>query len=176
MGVFDGKCKEFAEWEWKYYQGGEKTGIDEFVERYPDAEFYIGTDSQKHSKKGTKYWTFTSCLIAYTRRKGGNAILCSENVKIDWETKGKPEKSVRLGLLRQRLLVEAYKSLEIGWYLNKKVGDSQIMTIHLDVNPSAKFDSGRYKDELVGFITSQGFNCEIKPNAPAASWAADARC
>ena len=33
-----------------------------------------------------------------------------------------------------------------------------------------------YKDELVGYITAQGFDCEHKPNAWAASWAADNRC
>jgi len=178
MGVFDGQFKEFSTEGWTYYGNDTKTSIADFINMHPDAELYVGTDSQRHGnrKKKYKYWTFTTCVAAYTRRKGGNAILFSENVRNPQGFDGKLERPKKLSLLRQRLMVEAMKSLEVAWYLNTIVSEDRPITIHLDVNQNIQFDSTKYKDELVGYVTAQGFNCEHKPNAWAASWAADARC
>jgi len=163
MSFYDNKYKLFSEWEWISYGKGNKVSIEEFIETHPDAQFYIGTDSQNYSKKGNRYCTFTTVLVAYTMGKGGCAILASE-------------KTEKMDNLRQRLMIEAMRSLEVGWFLDKKIDQNRIVTIHLDVNDSIKFKSGKYKDELVGFVTAQGFECQHKPNAWAASWAADKFC
>jgi len=163
MSFFNGQYSPFEEWQWKYFTNSKGAELQEFIERYPNAEFYIGTDSQNYSKKGNRYCVFTTVLVAYTRRKGGNAIFCTE----------------RLGYadsLRQKLLTEAMRSLEVGWYLNDHIDAEQVVCIHLDVNPNLKFKSSRYKDELVGLVTAQGFNCEHKPHAWAATTIADSKC
>jgi predicted RNase H-related nuclease YkuK (DUF458 family) len=179
MGLFDEDFKTFEEWKWTHYTNDTETTIQDFVDRYPNAEFYVGSDSQKHSKrtkKGLKYWKFTTCLVAYTRRKGGNAILSSSTVEIPQRLRGRLTREERLPVLRQRLLNEATRSLQVAWYLNDIIKGDQIITIHLDVNANLKWDSARYKDELVGYVSAQGFNCEHKPNSWAASWAADNKC
>ena len=165
MSFFDGKYTPFDEWDWKYFTNSKKTNLEDFIVRYPEAEFYIGTDSQNYSKKGNRYCVFTTVLVAYTRRRGGNAIFCTEKL-------GYAES------LRQKLLTEAMRSIEVGWYLdrNKHVRDNQLVTIHLDVNCNLKFKSTKYKDELVGLVTAQGFECEHKPNAWAATTIADSKC
>jgi predicted RNase H-related nuclease YkuK (DUF458 family) len=78
--------------------------------------------------------------------------------------------------LRQRLLMEAMRSLEVAWYLDKRVSKENIIEVHLDVNRSLKYKSGKYKDELVGLIMGQGFKCLVKPDSFAASIAADRKC
>jgi predicted RNase H-related nuclease YkuK (DUF458 family) len=178
MGLFDKNVKAFEDWQWKHYTNDELTTVKDFISKYPAAEFYIGTDSQIHSvrKKKAKYWKFTTCLVAYTRRKGGNAILSSEVIDVPDHLTGQLTREQRLPILRQRLLNEASRSLQVAWYLNEIVNGDQIITIHLDVNANLRWDSAKYKDELVGYVSAQGFNCEHKPNAWAASWAADGRC
>jgi predicted RNase H-related nuclease YkuK (DUF458 family) len=179
MGLFDKNFRAFDEWEWRHYTNDTVITIKDFISKYPQAEFYIGTDSQKHStkrKKGQKHWKFTTCLVAYTRRRGGNAILSSEIVEVPEHLRGRLTREQRLPVLRQRLLNEASRSLQVAWYLNDIVRGDQIITIHLDVNQNLRWDSAKYKDELVGYVTAQGFNCEHKPNAWAASWAADNKC
>ena len=179
MGLFDDQFKDFSEWKWRYYTSEEDTLIKEFVNKYPNAEFYIGTDSQKNpskKRKGPRFWKFTTCLVAYTRRKGGNAIISSEVMQVPDMLKGKLTNEQRRPVLRQRLLYEATRSIQTGWYLNELIGETQPITIHLDVNCNLKWDSARYKDELVGYVTAQGFECEHKPNAWAATWAADNKC
>lgn len=179
MGLFDSNFLSLDKWEWKNYSSGTLSTIKDFVEKYPDAELYIGTDSQARKikkRQGRRYWKFTTCLVAYTRRKGGNAIISSETVEIPDQFTGRLTKAERLPILRQRLLYEATRSLQVAWHLNEIVSGDRIITIHLDVNTNLRWDSAKYKDELVGYVAAQGFNCEHKPNAWAASWAADSKC
>lgn len=102
--------------------------------------------------------------------------MSSSFINVPENLSGKLTREQRLPILRQRLLSEASRSLQVAWYLNDIISGDQIITIHLDVNSSLKWDSARYKDELVGYVTAQGFNCEHKPNSFAASWAADKKC
>ena len=159
----------FDTWKWRTFVGDTPTTIVDFINQFDkrdlNTEFYIGTDSQNHSKKGKKYCIFTTVLVAYTRGKGGRAILASE-------------KMPHIPDVRRRLINEAWRSLEVGTHLNlnKLIDEKQKMTIHLDVNNDTKFKSSECKNDLVGLITAQGFNCEHKPNAWAASWCADSKC
>jgi len=163
MGFYEGKYTPFINWKWKRF--GDRTAIEviDFMGEHPNAEFYIGTDSQNYSRKGKKYCTFTTCLVAYTLGLGGCAILSSERTE-------------RISNLRQRLMIEAFRSLEVGWFLNGKIDPAKIITIHLDVNPNLKYKSSKYLPELVGMVAAQGFHCEHKPHSWAATWAADKRC
>jgi len=151
----------FSEWGWRSYDGKKKIDIDAYVAEHQEDMLFIGTDSQNYSKKGI--CMFTTVLIAYKLHHGGSIITHKHKVPY-------------MDALRQRLLMEAMLSLEVGWYLDQKVKKESIIGIHLDVNQSLKFKSGQYKDELVGLIMAQGFQALVKPDAWAASKVADSRC
>lgn len=156
-----GQYKPFAEWQWRDYYGKRNVDVTEFITKHKDRHFFIGTDSQNYSKKPTT--VFTTALIAYKLGKGGTIILYKEKV-------------TRMEHLRQRLLMEVMRSVETAWFLDGLIPSSQIIGIHIDVNQSLKFKSGRYKDELVGFVAGQGFKALTKPDAWASSSVADSRC
>ncbi|MFA5312890.1 MAG: ribonuclease H-like YkuK family protein [Methanomassiliicoccales archaeon] len=152
---------DFSTWGWKTYDGSSSIDIVKFVNDHRDNHFFIGTDSQNYAKK-KQVCVFTSVLIAYKMGKGGIIITHIDKVS-------------RIESLRQRLLMEAMRSLEVGWFLNQHVPSKSIIGIHLDVNASLRFKSGQYKDELVGLIMAQGFNALVKPNSWAASTVADSK-
>ena len=86
------------------------------------------------------------------------------------------DRVAKIDSLRQRLLLEAMRSLEVAWYLDGVIADKNIIEVHLDVNPNIKWRSSQYKEELVGLIVGQGFTAVIKPNAFGASKVADKKC
>lgn len=149
------------EWQWRSYDGKRRVILDDFIENHKEDLFFIGTDSQNYSKRDQ--CTFTSALIAYKMHKGGSIIIHKAKTPL-------------MSSLRQRLLSEAMRSLEVAWYLDKRVPSKSIIGIHLDVNSNLKYKSGQYKDELVGLIMGQGYSALIKPNSWAASKVADSRC
>jgi predicted RNase H-related nuclease YkuK (DUF458 family) len=152
----------FAEWGWRSYDGKRKIDVLEFVKsKKEDNFFFIGTDSQNYSKKRT--CLFTTVLIAYRMGKGGSVILHRDSVPY-------------MDALRLRLLMEAMRSLEVGWWLTQHIPKENVIGIHLDVNQSLKFKSGQYKDELIGLVASQGFTAIVKPDSFAASKCADRKC
>lgn len=153
--------KAFAEWGWRSYDGRKKVSVEDFIKEHDGAMFFIGTDSQNYSKR--KVCVFTTALIAYHMGKGGAIIIHRDKVP-------------HMESLRQRLLMEAMRSLETAWFVNIKIPDKSFIGVHLDVNQSLKYKSGQYKDELVGLIVAQGFSCKTKPDAFAASFAADKKC
>jgi len=152
---------KFDEWIWKDFDGKKRVNIDEFIANHPDCFFIIGTDSQNHNKR--RQCVFTSVLIAYTLGRGGAVIMHRDRVAL-------------IDSLRQRLLLEAMRSLEVAWHLDSRVNDKNIIEVHLDVNSNLKWRSAQYKEELVGLVVSQGFSAVLKPNAFGASKVADRRC
>lgn len=153
----------FAEWIWKSFDGKKRVNIDEFVDAHREDFFMIGTDSKNYCK--SKICRFTSVLIAYRMGRGGSVIINTD--KVPFMDKSR---------LRQRLLLEAMRSLEVAWYLDSKVNDRSIIQVHIDVNPNLKWRSSQYKEELVGLVSSQGFSYAIKPDSFAATKVADKRC
>jgi len=153
----------FAEWIWRSFDGKRKVSLDEFIDSHREDFFIIGTDSQNYCKN--RVCKFTSVLIAYHMGRGGAVIMTTDKVPFMDKTR-----------LRQRLLLEAMRSLEVAWYLDSKINDKSIIQVHLDVNPNLKWRSSQYKEELVGLVASQGFKYVIKPDSFAASKVADKRC
>ncbi len=146
------KYMPFSDWKWKKYDEDSSVNIDDFIKEHSDDFFLIGTDSQNYSK-GEKC-VFTTSIIAYRLGKGGSIILNKDRVSI-------------IRALRQRLLLEAMRSLETAWYIDSKVNSKNIIEVHLDINENSIYRSGQYKDELVGLVSSQGYKCIIKPDAYA---------
>ena len=151
---------EFSEWKWRSYDGKRSVDIERFIADHKEDFFFIGTDSQNYSKK--RICAFTTVLIAYKLHKGG-AVITHKDTGPYMEN------------LRQRVLMEAMRSLELGWYLSTQVPQSSIIGIHLDVNSNLRYKSSKYKNELVGLVAAQGFEALVKPDAWAASTVADAK-
>lgn len=161
MKVQNRGYKPFSEWGWRNYDGDVSVEVDDFLAAHQEDFFMIGTDSQNYSNK--RMCIFTTVLIAYKMGKGGAVILHKDKIPF-------------VESLRQRLLMEAMRSLEVAWYIDSKVPSKNIIEIHLDVNANLKYKSAKYKDELIGLVAGQGYSVLIKPNAWAASKSADRKC
>ena len=160
--MLQGAYKPIAEWKWTNYEGKRHfESLDQFVLENKDNYFFIGSDSQNYKK--SRQCVFTTVVIAYTRGRGGRVALHKNKIGY-------------MDNLRQRLLMEAMRSLEVAWYMDKLIPRESIIGIHLDVNQNLKFKSGKYKDELIGLIVGQGFKALVKPDSWAASTVADSRC
>lgn len=117
---------------------------------------YIGTDSQQDGQK-TQYVTV---IVIHTPGKGGRAFYTVETVP-------------RIKSLRERLVKEAWMSVELALEVNPMLDEQSDLQIHIDANPNVKFKSSQYVKELVSLVVSQGFEAKIKPEAVAAMHVAD---
>lgn len=151
----------FDKWIWKSFDGTSIVDIKKFILDNKECDFYIGTDS-KNRPSGEKKFIITTSIIAYRPKKGGTIIVHTE-------------KSPEIKGLRQKLLEEALRSLQTAMYVNTLCSEENSLNlcVHLDVNGSLKYDSGKYMEELVGMIVGQGFKVQYKPNAWAASNVSD---
>lgn len=115
---------------------------------------HIGTDSMQTGR----FTQFVTVVAVLTPGKGGRVAYAREVVP-------------RITSLRERLLSEVARSVDLGMQVTGVVpGD---LSVHIDANPVVKHRSSDYIKELVGYVVGQGFNAVIKPDAWAASHAAD---
>ncbi len=115
---------------------------------------HIGTDSLQTGR----FTQFVTVVAVLTPSKGGRVAYAREVVP-------------RITSLRERLLKEVWHSVELGMQVTAIVpGD---LSVHIDANPVVKHRSSEYVKELVGLVVGQGFQAVIKPDAWAASHAAD---
>ena len=115
---------------------------------------HIGTDSLQSGR----VTQFVTVVVILTPRKGGRVAYRRETLP-------------RITSLRERLLKEAWKSVDLALRLSPLVpGD---LTVHVDANPVAAHKSSAYVQELVGLVVGQGFKVLIKPESWAATHAAD---
>lgn len=134
-----------------------------FVEKLKDLnkeglDVYIGTDSQVLGLK----ISIVTCICLYRNGLPKNSIFYIKE-KLNTE---------RYPTLRSRMLLEAYRSLEVALEVDQLV-DGQL-TVHLDIGSDvAKNKTAKFQNELQFLFKSQGFGCEIKPNSWASSCVAD---
>ena len=115
---------------------------------------HIGTDSQQTGR----LTQFVTVVVILTPRKGGRVAYRREVVP-------------RIASLRERLLKEVWKSVDLGLQFSPVVVGE--LTVHIDANPVVTHKSSAYVQELVGLVVGQGFKALIKPESWAASHAAD---
>lgn len=115
---------------------------------------HIGTDSLQTGRTTQ----FVTVVVILTPRKGGRVAY-------------RREVAPRITSLRERLLLEVWKSVDLGLAFSPIVkGD---LTVHIDANPVVAYQSSAHVQELVGLVVGQGFKALIKPESWAASHAAD---
>lgn len=152
----------------KDFSGGTYTK-EEFLEQLSEYDsdgfsVYIGTDSQIIKKK-------ISIVTAICFHKPISGEDCGSGVtgKIFYMKEKIPKDGYRN--LRTRMLLEAYRSVELAMELDFFV--SSKLEIHLDVGDTIRSKTSAYEKELQALVLSQGYNCEIKPNSWASSSVAD---
>jgi hypothetical protein len=115
---------------------------------------HIGTDSLQTGR----YTQFVTVVVILTPRKGGRVAYLREVTP-------------RINSLRERLMKEVWKSVDLGLQVSPAIqGD---LTIHIDANPVVTYKSSAYIQELVGLVVGQGFKALIKPESWAATHVGD---
>jgi predicted RNase H-related nuclease YkuK (DUF458 family) len=141
---------------WKTLNEVKIPDIREFVRDASRAgqAVHVGTDSLQTGR----FTQFVTVVVVLTPMKGGRVAYRREIVP-------------RITSLRERLLTEVWKSVDLGLQFTPIVPGE--LTVHIDANPVVAHKSSRYVQELVGLVVGQGFKALIKPESWAASHAAD---
>lgn len=113
----------------------------------------IGTDSQVYGKE-TEFAT----VIVFLREKRGGFMFIQN------------DKSLTPYSIKERMLVEVAKSIEIAYELCDLFNTYDIdMEIHADINTNPQFKSNAALKEAMGYILGMGFAFKAKPEAFASS-------
>jgi predicted RNase H-related nuclease YkuK (DUF458 family) len=138
--------------------------VSEYVKNWlsqnDNSDIYIGCDSQETNHRVT--YVTTICL--YEKGRGAHVIY-----KKEYEpktTRGKMN-------MHTRLWTEVTKSIEVADML--KVLDRPI-TVHVDYNSKQSEKSNQLYEAGIGYAKSMGYDAVGKPDAWAASSAADNLC
>jgi predicted RNase H-related nuclease YkuK (DUF458 family) len=123
-------------------------------------DFYIGTDSQVFAEH-------VSVVTAICPRITNNGLNRCGRV-FHFKEKLDPE---NFKTLRMRMLFEAYRSIEVAMDIESHIKNK--IAIHLDIGDSNRSDTRIFKSELLYLVTSQGYECKIKPDSWAATGPAD---
>lgn len=140
-------------------------------------EIFIGTDSQRVRKGRLTLYATVICL--YTIGKGAHIIYTKtkRNDIAPTARKSKRGNKVRpadSGLF-YRLQWEVEYSMQVANYLNRNnvFAECGIAQVHLDISANADNDSNIVYSYAVGYAKNAGYNPRVKPEAIAASYAAD---
>jgi uncharacterized protein len=132
--------------------------INALISSDHEYEVFVGSDSQCHKKaKGVIYVT---CIVLYKKGKGGRIFLAKDKEKY-------------ANSLKDRLQKEVWRSLEVAFELKKILPSNVDITVHVDVNKDKKYKSADFGQEFISTVVSQGFKCQIKPDAWAAQTVAN---
>lgn len=134
-----------------------KDAVEQAIVRETQAGFKlkvcIGTDSQVHGKE-TEFAT----VIVFLREKHGGFMFINN------------EKTTQRYGIKERMLVEVAKSIEIAYELCNLFTEYDVdMEVHADINTNPQFKSNEALREAMGYILGMGFAFKAKPEAFASS-------
>ena len=168
-----------SEWTWRPYEGDYKIDPIEFISKYKDRLFFVGTDSQSYAKSRT--CVFTSVIVAYNYDKVAGTGHGATVIRYTDKRALVPKEA-----LSAKLTVETQRSIEICKMVENQLialSDDEhnymenLVGVSIDCNyDEAKGKSGRYKDMLIGMVIAYGWKAFIKPDSFAASTVADNKC
>lgn len=117
----------------------------------------IGTDSQVMGDE-----VHFATVIVFLREKRGGFMFISN------------EKSQRKMTLRERMILEVGRSVEVAYSLCHLLDQYNVaLEVHADINTDPAFESNVALKEAMGYILSMGFEFKAKPEAFASSSCAD---
>jgi predicted RNase H-related nuclease YkuK (DUF458 family) len=138
-----------------------KTYVANWIVDKPDIKIYIGCDSQR--TEGSVHYAVSICM--YNPGKGGHIVDRKTTYPADktFESKNKE-------VIFERLWKEVEMSVEVADQL--KDLNAKII-IHCDYNSDQSELSNRLYGAGIGYAMDLGYEAEGKPNAFAATYAAD---
>lgn len=117
----------------------------------------IGTDSQV---RGTSV-EYATVIVFLREKKGGFMFI-------------RNERSDKLISLRERMITEVWKSVDVAYKLCEMLDEYDIgLEVHADINTDPHFKSNEALREAMGYILGMGFVFKAKPDAFASSYCAD---
>lgn len=175
-------------------QGSINEPIIDYLEKIFDDELAkgnrvkvaVGTDSQK-AGKGYKFATVILVIVEKNLGlekdgseiwKGDGAMIIFTTFWEEMKASTKAKKHREIEVLNQRMLLEVSKSIEVAYEIAPLLDLYGIkLEIHADINPDPnKGLSNGALGEAVGYILGMGYDFKVKPEAWAASKAADNLC
>ena len=134
-----------------------KKAVEQAIKRESAAGYHlkvcIGTDSQVKGKE-TEFATVIVFL-----REGHGGFMFIHN-----------EKTLHKYSIKERMLVEVAKSIEIAYELCNLFTEYNVdMEVHADINTNPHFKSNEALREAMGYILGMGFAFKAKPEAFASS-------
>lgn len=142
------------------FNGNEIEDVAEYVKNFTgdaeEFEVYVGTDSQVYNG----HTKFVTAVCMYNGDRGAHVIYHRKNIHRDERE------------LFNRLWEETEATMEVAGHLVEHLGHSSVIT-HFDINPSEEYGSNVAHKAAVGLAESAGFRFSVKPEAWAASCAAD---
>jgi uncharacterized protein len=131
----------------------------------PETKIYLGVDSERVKLGDRWYADYTLAIVVHIDGKHGCKVFGEVQREPDWsQSADKPS---------MRLMQEVYKVSELFTALSPVLEDRYV-EVHLDINPAAHFKSNQVVQQAVGYIRGTcNITPQIKPNAFAASYAAD---
>jgi predicted RNase H-related nuclease YkuK (DUF458 family) len=132
----------------------------------PNSRIYLGCDSQKYKKHGNWFARYTIVVVVHIDNCHGGKIFGFTQSERDYDKNfDKP---------RMRLMNEVYKVAAVYLELGDILEDREV-EVHLDINPKKDTGSSCVIKEASGYILGMcGVEAKVKPEAFAASYAADA--
>jgi predicted RNase H-related nuclease YkuK (DUF458 family) len=126
---------------------------------------HVGTDAQARGK--AQMVDFVTVVCIHT--------IDDDNVGHGGRVFYWKDKNIRTSSLWEKLYGETWRSLQIAVELSEEFGDSvqDRILVHVDANPNPIYKSSSYVKQLAGMVMGYGFRHILKPDAWAASHAAD---
>ncbi|MFN4314452.1 MAG: ribonuclease H-like YkuK family protein [Chitinophagaceae bacterium] len=134
-----------------------KTAVENAIKRETAAGYRlkvcIGTDSQVKGKETE----FATVIVFLREGHGGFMFIHNEKTRQSFT-------------IKERMLMEVAKSIEIAYELCNLFTDYQVdMEVHADINTNPHFKSNDALKEAMGYILGMGFAFKAKPEAFASS-------
>lgn len=130
-----------------------------------NTKVYLGCDSERINVRGIWYCDYTIAIVIHINGKNGCKLFGEVIREKDFDQK--------ISRPNVRLMTEVFKVSEMYLKLVDVLSD-RYCEIHLDLNPSEKYNSNAVVNQAIGYIRG---TCNIvpfvKPRAWAASTAAD---
>lgn len=151
---------------WRKFNGDKidlpiKTEVENAIQRETQAGYKlkvcIGTDSQVKSLETE----FATVIVFLREGRGGFMFIHND-------------KTTRKYSIKERMLVEVAKSIEIAYELCDLFTLYDVdMEVHADINTNPHFKSNEALREAMGYILGMGFAFKAKPEAFASSCCAN---
>ena len=127
---------------------------------------YIGADSERYRGKDNQWYAdYTVAIVIHIDGSRGCKVFGQVETERDYDK--------RHDRPAYRLMNEVYKASSMYLELFEAIGDRHV-EVHLDINPDELHGSSCVIQQATGYIRGMcGFAPKVKPDAFAASYAAD---